>query len=52
MDERINYWLDIAEYDLATAEALLKAERNGIFINPVLPKRSRKMGSLLTCSEK
>jgi HEPN domain-containing protein len=27
MDEKINYWLDIAEYDLATAEAVLKAER-------------------------
>ena len=27
MDERINYWLDIAEYDLTTAEAVLKAER-------------------------
>ena len=27
MDEKINYWLDIAEYDLATAEAMLKAER-------------------------
>ena len=27
MDEKINYWLEIAEYDLTTAEALLKAER-------------------------
>lgn len=27
MDEKINYWLDIAEYDLVTAEAVLKAER-------------------------
>ena len=27
MDEKIRYWVDIAEYDLATAEAMLKAER-------------------------
>jgi len=27
MDEKVRYWLDIAEYDLATAEAMLKAER-------------------------
>ena len=27
MDEKIRYWLDISEYDLATAEAMLKAER-------------------------
>lgn len=27
MDEKTRYWLDIAEYDLATAEAMLKAER-------------------------
>lgn len=27
MDEKINYWLDIAEYDLTTADALLKTGR-------------------------
>ena len=27
MDEKICYWLDISEYDLTTAEAMLKAER-------------------------
>ena len=27
MDEKIRYWLDISEYDLATAEAMLKMER-------------------------
>jgi len=27
MDEKINYWLDIAEYDLETAEAMLETGR-------------------------
>jgi len=27
MDEKIRYWLDISEYDLATAGAMLKTER-------------------------
>ena len=27
MDEKVRYWVDISEYDLATAEAMLKTER-------------------------
>ena len=27
MDEKVRYWLDISEYDLATAGAMLKTER-------------------------
>jgi HEPN domain-containing protein len=27
MDEKVRYWIDIAEYDLATAEAMLKTGR-------------------------
>ena len=27
MDEKINYWVEIAEYDLATAEAMLETGR-------------------------
>ena len=41
MDEKINYWLDIAEYDLATAEAMLKVERRQPCL--ILCRTSRKL---------